>query len=228
MHDFAFHRPTSLKDARALFARCDDASYLAGGMTLLPTLKQRLAMPSDLIDLSAVGELVGITITDSTVTIGAMTPHAMIETDKALAAAVPVLAAIARQVADPMVRSRGTIGGSLANSDPAADWPAAALGLGATLVTDSREIAADDFFTGLFETALEPGEILTAIRIPRPRRAAYEKFSQPASGFALVGVLAAETADGPRVAVTGAAACVFRQTAMEQALAASWSADAVR
>ncbi|MEQ9349983.1 MAG: FAD binding domain-containing protein, partial [Alphaproteobacteria bacterium] len=134
----------------------------------------------------------------------------------------------ARQVADPLLRSRAACGGSLANSDPAADWPAAALGLGATLVTDSREIAADDFFTGLFETALEPGEILTAIRIPRPRRAAYEKFSQPASGFALVGVLAAETADGPRVAVTRADACVFRQTAMEQALAASWSADAVR
>jgi carbon-monoxide dehydrogenase medium subunit len=228
MYDFAYHRPSSLADARTLFDQAEDPSYVAGGMTLLPTLKQRLAMPSDLIDLADIDGLVGITMSDSDIAIGAMTPHGVIETDPALADAIPALAAMAGHVADPSVRSRGTLGGAVANNDPAADYPAALLALSATVVTDKREISADDFFTGLFETALEAGEIITAVRFPRPKRAAYMKFDQPASRFALVGVMVADTAGGPRVAVTGAGACAYRQTSMEQALATNWSAEAVR
>jgi carbon-monoxide dehydrogenase medium subunit len=228
MYDFTYHRAGSVDDAVSKLQSAEDGQLVAGGMTLIPTLKQRLAQPSDLVDLADVGDLAGITVDGTTVTIGAMTRHAAVADSSDVKGAIPALAHLASLIGDPAVRHRGTIGGSIANNDPAADYPAACLGLGATIVTNRREVAADDFFQGLFETALEDGEIVTAVKFPKPKRAAYMKFPNPASRYALVGVFVAETDDGVRVAVTGAGQDgVFRVAEMEAALAKNFSADAV-
>ena len=225
MHAFNYHRATSVEDAAAAFRAAEDGAYLSGGHTLLPTMKQRLAAPSDLIDLAGIAELVGIAVDGEAVEVGARTPHAAVAASAEVQSAIPALAALAGKIGDPQVRNKGTIGGSIANNDPAADYPAALVGLAATVVTERRRIAADDFFTGLFETALEEGEIVTAVRFPRPGKAGYAKFPNPASRYAIVGVMAAETADGVRIAVTGAGPCVFRASAMEAALGGSLDAD---
>lgn len=227
MYEFTYHRAASLDDAKAKFAAGDDATLMGGGMTLIPTLKQRLAMPTDVIDLGGVDGLAGIRVEGDTLVVGAMTKHDAVANSADVKAFCPALADLAGMIGDPMVRNRGTIGGSIANNDPAADYPSALVGLGATVVTDAREIAADDFFTGMFETALESGEIIREVRFPRAKRAAYAKFPNPASRYAIVGVFVAEAADGIRVAVTGAAASVFRHGGMEAALAGSFAPDAV-
>ena len=226
MHAFNYHRATSVEDAAAAFRAAEDGAYLSGGHTLLPTMKQRLAAPSDLIDLAGIAELAGIAVDGEAVEVGARTPHAAVAASAEVRRAIPALAALAGKIGDPQVRNKGTIGGSIANNDPAADYPAALVGLAATVVTNARTIAADDFFTGLFETALEEGEIITAVRFPRPAKAGYAKFPNPASRYAIVGVMAAETADGVRIAVTGAGPCVFRAAAMEAALSGRLNADA--
>lgn len=223
MNAFEYHRPASAADAVRQRASADDASYLAGGQSLLPTMKIGLAAPSTLVDLSRAG-LAGITRQGDSLRIGAMTTHAAVAASAEAQKSIPALAALADGIGDPAVRSRGTIGGSLAQNDPAACWPAAVLGLGATVHTDRRDIAADDFFKGLYETALEPGELITAVSFPMPQRAAYVKFAQPASRFALVGVFVSQGPKGVRVAVTGAGPVVFRVPAFEAALAKSWSA----
>lgn len=228
MYATTYHKATSVADATARAGAAEDPKYLAGGQTLIPTMKQRLAAPSDLVDLSRIDALHGITVDGGTVTIGAATTHAAVAASADVRAAIPALADLAGMIGDPAVRARGTIGGSVANNDPAADYPAACLGLGATIVTDSREIAAGDFFLGLFETALEEAEIITAIRFPVPERAAYAKFPNPASRYAMTGVMVAKTANGPRVAVTGAGQNgVFRFTEAETALQQNWSPDAL-
>ena len=227
MYDFAYHRPASLDEAVKLLAGSADATLLAGGMTLIPTLKLRLANPSDVVDLGALGDLGGITVADGTVTVGAMTSHAEVAGSKDVQKAIPGLAALASGIGDPHVRHRGTIGGSVANNDPTADYPAAVVALDATINTNSRAIAAADFFTGLFGTALDDGEIVTSVSFPVPKKAAYAKFPNPASRYAIVGVMVADTAQGIRVAVTGAGPCVFRVADMEAALASNFAADAV-
>jgi carbon-monoxide dehydrogenase medium subunit len=228
MYAFEYRKAASTEDAEIGFASADDASFLAGGMTLLPTLKQRLAQPSDLIDLSEVESLSGISVESGTVTIGAMTCHADVAASADVQSAIPALAALANLIGDPQVRNRGTIGGSIANNDPAADYPGAVVGLNATVHTTKREISADDFFTGLFETALEEGELITKVAFPVPEKAAYRKFPNPASRYAIVGAFVAKTSDGIRVAITGAGATVFRVTDMEAALAESFSAEAIK
>jgi carbon-monoxide dehydrogenase medium subunit len=228
MYAFDYHRAASVDDAVAELRRVADAKLLAGGMTLLPTCKMRLANPTELVDLGQITNLRGIAITNDHVTIGAMTRHADVAASAPLRAALPALCDLAGGIGDPQVRNRGTIGGSVANDDPAADYPAACLGLGATIVTDRREIAADDFFLGLFTTALEEDEVITAIRFPRPDCAAYVKFKNPASRYATVGVFVSRGRAGVRVAVTGAGSDgVFRVDAMEQALASNFTPDAV-
>ena len=227
MYHTTYSRAASVADAKSKLGGADDGKYLAGGQTLLPTMKARLAAPSDLVDLTHIGDMKGISVDGGTVTIGAAVRHAEVAASAEVRAAIPALADLASHIGDPAVRNRGTIGGSLANNDPAADYPAAALGLGATIVTDRREIAADDFFDGMFATALEEDEIITSVRFPVPSKAAYEKFPDPASRYAMVGVMAADTASGPRVAVTGAGNDgVFRQGGIEAALANGWSGDA--
>jgi aerobic carbon-monoxide dehydrogenase medium subunit len=224
MYAFTYHRPQNLRAAASLLQKESDAKLLAGGHTLLPTLKQRLASPTHLIDLSAAEELKGIDHKGRNLVIGAMTTHSEVASSAAVKAAIPALAALARSIGDPAVRHRGTIGGSIANNDPAADYPAAAIALGATMITNKRKIAADEFFTGLFETALEPGEIITKISFPVPAKAAYQKFANPASRYALVGVFVAKKGSEVRVAVTGAGAGgVFRETAFEDALKTKFS-----
>ena len=227
MYDFSYHRPGSLADAAKALSASSDSKLLAGGMTLLPTLKQRLANPSDLIDLGAIAELKGIKVDGSGVTIGAMTTHAEVAHSAEVKKAIPALAALAEGIGDPQVRNRGTIGGSISNNDPAADYPAALLGLDATVQTNKRKIKAEDFFKGMFETALDEGEIVTAVSFPKPEKAGYAKFPNPASRYAMVGVMVAKTGGGVRVAVTGAGPVVFRQKDMEKALAGSFSADAL-
>jgi len=227
MYEFEYHRPASLDDAAKMLGN-EDAKLVAGGMTLIPTLKLRLAKPSDLVDLGALSQLKGITEEGDAVVIGAMTRHADVNRSPVVQSAIPALAAMAGMIGDPAVRNRGTIGGSIANNDPAADYPAAVIALNATVRTNKREIAADNFFTGLFETALEEGEIVTAVRFPKVATANYQKFRNPASRYAIVGVFVAKTPAGVRVAVTGAGPCVFRQTAMEQALARSFTPDAIK
>jgi carbon-monoxide dehydrogenase medium subunit len=228
MYAFTYHRPTSLQAAAAQLAADSDAKLLAGGQTLLPTMKQRLASPSAIIDLCKIAELAGVSREGEAIVIGAMTRHADVATNAATHQAIPALAALAEEIGDPQVRNCGTIGGSLANNDPAADYPAAALALGATIVTNKREIAADAFFKGLFETALGAGEIITKVRFPIPQKAAYQKFPNPASRYAIVGVFVAKTAGGVRVAVTGAGANgVFRASALEAALASNFAASAL-
>jgi carbon-monoxide dehydrogenase medium subunit len=226
MNAFDFHRPSSVADAVRLRGADADAGYLAGGQSLLPAMKLGLAAPSALVDLARAG-LGGITRQADALRIGAMTRHAEIAASAEVRQAIPALAALADGIGDPAVRSRGTIGGSLAQNDPAACWPAAVLALAATVHTDRRKVGADDFFKGLYETALAPGELLTAVQFPIPRRAAYVKFKQPASRFALVGVFVAQGPGGVRVAVTGAGACVFRLPAFEAALARNWSPAAL-
>jgi len=228
MYSFEYHRPGSTKDAVGLGSKKTDGKYLAGGQSLVQAMKLRLASPSDLIDLGSIKELSGIKASGSTVEIGAMTRHADVAGSKDVQKAIPALAALAGIIGDRQVRHMGTIGGSLANSDPAADYPAAALGLGATIVTNKRKIEADKYFKGLFETALEAGELITSVSFPVPKRAAYMKFKNPASRFALVGVFVADFGGGKvRVAVTGAGACVFRQAEMEKALAAKFAPESV-
>lgn len=227
MYQFNYHRPTSLAEAENLFSSSDDPKFLGGGQTLIPTLKQRLASPSDVIDLAAIGDLAGISVSGGTVTIGAATRHADVAASADVRKAIPALADLAGWIGDPLVRHRGTIGGSIANADPSADYPAAVVALNATIRTTKRTIAADSFFTGMFETALDTGEIITKIAFPTAEKAAYEKFRNPASRYAVVGAFVAKTASGVRVAVTGAAPSVFRQTEMEAALAKSFTPDAV-
>jgi carbon-monoxide dehydrogenase medium subunit len=228
MYDFAYQKPGSLADAVKALGEDADAKALAGGMTYIPVLKQRLAKPSTLVDLSGLG-LTGITVANGVVTIGAMTKHAAVATSAEVKAAIPALAYLASIIGDDAVRHRGTIGGSIANNDPAADYPAAALALGATIKTDRRSIKADDFFTGMFSTALDQGEIITSVEFPVPTKAAYEKFRNPASRYAIVGVFVAQTAGGARVAVTGAGqGGVFRHAEMEKALSANFSPDAIK
>jgi len=227
MYEFTYTKASSLDDAKKAFAAAEEGKYMSGGMTLLPTLKQRLARPSDVIDLAGVPDMAGIEVTGDTVTIKAMTRHAAVATSPEVKKAIPALAKLAGGIGDPMVRNRGTIGGSLANNDPAADYPAAVMGLGATIHTDKRKIAADDFFKGLFETALEDGELITAVSFPIPDKAGYMKFPNPASRYCVVGVMVSQKGGAVRVGVTGAGACAFRVKEMEDALAASFSPDAV-
>ena len=227
MYEFNYHRPASLDEAKRILGANPDAKLLSGGMTLLPTMKMRLAQPSDLIDLGGIASLSGIEASGDRITVGAMTTHAEVSASAAVRESIPALAELAGGIGDAQVRNRGTIGGSVANSDPAADYPAAVLGLDATIVTDEREISADDFFTGMFETALGESEILTAIRFPKPARAGYAKFPNPASRYAVAGVMVVDTGSGVRVAVTGAGASAFRAEALENALTGSFSADAL-
>ncbi|MBQ0937253.1 FAD binding domain-containing protein [Ideonella paludis] len=227
MQTFAYHTPSSVADASRA-AAASEAKIVAGGQSLLASMKLGLAAPESLVSLSGIAELKGITVSGGVVKIGAMTTHAEVAASKDVAAAIPALADLAGKIGDRQVRNRGTIGGSLANNDPAACYPAAALGLGATIHTNTRQIAADDFFKGLYETALGEGELITAVSFPVPTRAAWQKFVQPASRFSIVGVFVSQGPQGVRVAVTGAGACVFRATALEQALAANWSASAVQ
>jgi carbon-monoxide dehydrogenase medium subunit len=197
-------------------------------MTLIPTLKLRLAKPTQLIDLAAIPQLKGISDDGDAIVIGAMTRHVEVNRSEVVKRGIPALAAMAGHIGDPAVRNRGTIGGSIANNDPAADYPAAIVALNATVRTNKREIAADQFFTGMFETALQPGEIVTGVRFPKVAQANYQKFKNPASRYAIVGVFVAKTPAGVRVAVTGAGPCVFRVSEMEAALARSFSADAIK
>ncbi len=227
MQPFRYHKPATVEAAQA--ARGSDVRFLAGGQSLVAAMKLRLSAPSDLVDLSAIAALKGLQADAGQVTIGAMTTHAQVAASADVASRLPALVQLAAGIGDRQVRNMGTIGGSLANNDPAADWPGAALALGATIVTSKRRIQADEFFTGLYETVLEPSEIIVSVAFPVPRRAAYEKFKNPASRFALVGVFVAQGASGVRVAVTGAGgAGVFRVAEMEAALAKRWSPDAVR
>jgi carbon-monoxide dehydrogenase medium subunit len=228
MNNFEYRRPASVADAVKALGSASDGKLLAGGQSLLPTMRQRLASPSDLIDLGAIAELKGIKVEGDGITIGATTTHAEVAASADVKKTIPALAVLAGGIGDRQVRHRGTIGGSLANNDPAADYPAAALGLGATIKTNKREIKADDYFKGLFETALEEGEIITAIHFPKPEKAGYVKFDQPASRFCLVGVFVAKTKGGVRVAVTGAGPGVFRSKELEAALGSNFSADAAK
>lgn len=227
MYEFSYHQPKTLADAAKALSAASDGKLIAGGMTLIPTMKQRLASPSDLIDLGQISELRGIKITAETVTIGAMTTHGTVAASTDVQKVIPALAKLADGIGDPQVRNRGTIGGSLANADPAADYPAAILALGASIKTDRRDLAADQFFKGLFETALDDGEIITSISFPILQKAGYAKFPNPASRYAMVGVFVAQTKDGIRVAVTGAGPSVFRVKSMEDALAKSFTPEAV-
>jgi len=225
MQAFNYSSPTSLADA-ARAAGAPDTRIIAGGQSLLPSMKLGLAAPAALVDLGGIAELRGISRKGDAVVIGAMTTHAAVAASPEVQKAIPALAALAEGIGDRQVRNRGTIGGSLANNDPAADYPAAVLALGATITTDRRTIAADDFFKGLYETALKEGEIITSVSFPVPQKAGWQKFKQPASRFSLVGVFVAKGAQGARVAVTGAGPCAFRAQALEQKLSADWSAQA--
>ena len=227
MYDFTYRKPASVKDATTALKDAEDGKLLAGGMSLLPTLKFRLNKPSDLIDLGTIAELKGIKVEGSNIVIGAMTTHATVSRSADVKAKIPALAYLAGHIGDPAVRNRGTIGGSISNNDPAADYPSSILALGATVITDQRKIEGDAFFTGMFETALQPGEMVTAVSFPTPERAAYMKFPNPASRFAMVGVFVAKGPKGVRIAVTGAAPCVFRHTEMEKALEKKWAPESV-
>jgi aerobic carbon-monoxide dehydrogenase medium subunit len=228
MYAFAYHRPQSLADAATLLASEKEAKLLAGGHTLLPTMKQRLASPKAIVDLSAIAELRGIARKGNALSIGAMVSHDEVANSADVRSAIAGLANVAAGIGDPHVRNRGSIGGSLANNDPAADYPAAVLALAAAIATNKREIKADDFFTGLFSTALAEDEIVTRISFPLAGKFAYVKFAHPASRYALVGVAVAQRGNEVRVAVTGAGSKgVFRHRAMETALAGGWSAQAL-
>jgi aerobic carbon-monoxide dehydrogenase medium subunit len=227
MHEFTYHRPRDLDAALAQLREADEAKLLAGGMTLLPTMKQRLAAPSDLVDLAAIPELAGIRREGDELVIGAMTRHAEVAASELVKGAIPALAVLAEGIGDPAVRHCGTIGGSVANADPAADYPAGVLALDATIETTERRIPADEFFVGLFETALAPAEIITAVRFRIPDRARYLKFPHPASGYAVVGVFVARFGPAVRLAVTGAGPHAFRVPEMEKALAQNFAPEAI-
>src|SRR3954463_11507016 len=227
MHAFEYHRPSSMKDALSLGAQKPEGRFLAGGQSLVQAMKLRLSSPTDLIDLASIGDLKALSADANSVTVGAMVRHADVAGSSAVQKAIPALAQLAGMIGDRQVRHMGTIGGSLANSDPAADYPAAVLGLGATITTNKRKIEADKFFTGLYETALEPGELITQVSFPAPKRAAYMKFKNPASRFALVGVFVADFGGNVRVGVTGAGASAFRQTEMEKALTQKFAPESV-
>lgn len=228
MYAFNYHRPSSLEEAKKMLSSAEEGKIVAGGMTLIPTMKQRLASPSDLVDLGAIAELKGVKEDGGNLVIGAMTPHAQVAANDLVKSKIPALAVLADGIGDPQVRNRGTLGGSIANADPAADYPAALLGLGATVKTDRREIAADDFFVDLFETALEDDELVVSVSFPIPEKAGYAKFANPASRYAIVGVMASQGPAGTRVAVTGAGPSAFRVQEMESALEGNWSPDAVK
>lgn len=229
MYETNYHRPASVDEAAALFAKGSEAKYLAGGHTLLPVMKARLAQPSDVIDLARIKDLVGIEASGDTLVIKAATTYYDILSNADVKKAIPALVYLTSVLGDPAVRYRGTIGGSIANNDPSADYPAAVLALGATVKTNKRTIAADDFFKGLFATALQDGEIITAVSFPIPAKAGYSKMRHPASRFALTGVFVAQTKSGEvRAAATGASASgVMRVPAIEQALKGNWSAGAL-
>jgi carbon-monoxide dehydrogenase medium subunit len=229
MYETTYHRASSVDEAAAMFAKGAESKYLAGGHTLIPVMKQRLASPSDVIDLGKIKELIGIEASGDTLTIKAATTHHDVANSGLAQKAIPALAYLASLIGDPAVRHRGTIGGSIANNDPAADYPAALLALGAIVKTNKRSIPADDFFQGLFTTALEDGEIITAVSFPIPAKAGYSKFPHPASRFALAGVFVAKTKSGEvRAAATGASQSgVMRIPAIEAALKANWSAGAL-
>ena len=241
MYETNFHKASTAQDAAALLAKSDDGKILAGGQTLIPTMKQRLAAPADLVDLSRAEAMRGVTITKrkkmgimkadggETITIGAMTTHAEVAGNTELAQVCPVICGLAGNIGDPAVRHRGTIGGSVANNDPAADYPAALLALGATIHTNSRDVAAEDYFKGMFLTALDDMEIITAVSFQAPVVGGYGKFPNPASRYAMVGVFVAKSVDGEvRVSVTGAGDNgVYRHAGLEAALSADWSASAV-
>src|SRR5262245_4086911 len=228
MYSFTYHRPATVRQAASLLAKNEDAKLLAGGHSLIPVMKLRLARPSAIIDLSRVEGLSGVELKGRSIVIGAMTKHNDVATSPVVQEALPALASVPASIGDPQVRNVGTLGGSIANNDPNADYPAACLGLGATIITNKRRIAADEFFTGMFETALEPDEIITKVQFPIAKKAAYQKFKHPASGFALVGVFAAKRGPDIRVAVTGAGANgVFRVTAFEDALKKRFAAKSL-
>jgi aerobic carbon-monoxide dehydrogenase medium subunit len=227
VYSFNYVKPGSLSEVSAFLKANPDAKALAGGMTLIPTLKARLAQPSHLVDIAGIQELKGIESKGNALVIGATTKHNEVMRSDVVRKAIPALAYVAEHIGDPAVRNCGTIGGSVANNDPAADYPAAVLALNATITTNQREIAADDFFQGLFTTALEPGELIVRLSFPVPKRAAYEKFAHPASGYAMTGVFVAETASGVRVAVTGAGPGVFRWNEAEAALGKNVAVDAL-
>jgi carbon-monoxide dehydrogenase medium subunit len=219
MYNFTFHRPGTVRQAANMLGKNPEGKILAGGHSLLPVMKQRLASPAAIIDISRIPELVGVELKGRSVVIGAGTTHSEVANSKELQGAIPGLAEVPASIGDQHVRHRGTIGGSIANNDPNADYPAACLGLGATIITNKRRIAADDFFTGMFSTALEPDEIITKVQFPIPQKCAYQKFKHPASGFALVGVFVSKRGQDIRVAVTGAGANgVFRVKEFEEAL----------
>jgi aerobic carbon-monoxide dehydrogenase medium subunit len=229
MYQFNYQKAGSRDDAVSALSSAEDGKFLAGGMTLIPTLKQRLAQPSDLVDLSGISDMVGIKDDGDSITIGAMTRHVDVANSDVVGNKIPALKHLASHIGDPQVRNRGTIGGSVANNDPAADYPAAVLALNATVITNKREIAADDFFDGMFATNLAEDELITAIRFPVPQKAGYAKFPNPASRYALVGVMVAQSGGETRVSVTGAGQDgVFRASDIESALSSSWSADAAK
>ena len=228
MYNFNYHQAKSVDDAAKLVTGASEGKLMAGGMTLIPTLKQRLAKPSDVVDLGKIADLKGIKKDGNAIVIGAMTRHFDVANSDVVKSAIPGLAHLASHIGDPAVRNRGTIGGSIANNDPAADYPAGVVALNATIITNKRKIAADEFFKGLFETALQDGEIITAVSFPVPEKSAYMKFPNPASRYAIVGVYVAKTGNNVRVAVTGAGPVVFRQKDYEAALAKSFTPDAIK
>jgi aerobic carbon-monoxide dehydrogenase medium subunit len=228
MYETHYHRASSVADAVKLIKKTEDGKLLSGGMTLIPTMKQRLASPSDLIDLAHITAMKGVKVSGKKVTIGAATTHAEVASNEKLRGVCPALADLAGNIGDPHVRHRGTIGGSIANNDPAADYPSAMLALDATIVTDKRSIQADKFFKGLFETSLKDGEIITSIEFTAPAKSAYSKFPNPASRYAMTGVFVSKQKDGARVAVTGAGDDgVFRHKGLEAALNKKFAADAL-
>jgi carbon-monoxide dehydrogenase medium subunit len=227
MYDFAYHKPATVADAQKLLAADPEAKAVSGGHTLIPALKLRLNKPSALVDLSGIAEMQGIKREGDAIVIGALTKHVEVAESGEVKAAIPALAYMASHIGDVQVRNRGSIGGSVSNNDPAADYPSAVLGLGATVHTSKRKIAADDFFLGMFTTALEADEILVAISFPIPEKAGYAKMKNPASRYVMAGAFVSKGPMGVRVAINGAAACVFRQAEMEAALSANWSPEAV-
>jgi carbon-monoxide dehydrogenase medium subunit len=228
MYNFTYHKPTTVRQAANLLAKNPDAKLLAGGHSLIPVMKQRLAQPSALIDLNQIEDLAGIEVKGRSIVIGALARHADVAISKLVQDTLPALASVPGSIGDPQVRNRGTIGGSIANNDPNADYPAACLGLGATIITNKRRIAADDFFTGMFSTALEENEIIVKVSFPIAKKAGYEKFKHPASGFALVGVFVSKRGADIRVAVTGAGSNgVFRVKSFEEALKKRFAAKSI-
>ncbi|MGY8999501.1 MAG: FAD binding domain-containing protein [Rhodospirillales bacterium] len=228
MYDFEYQRATSVGDAISKNSAADDPRFLAGGMTLIPVLKQRLDQPTDIVDLGDLEDMRGISEEGGSIVIKAMTTHHTVNTSELVASKIPALAYLAGTIGDKMVRNRGTIGGSLATNDPAASYPSAVLALNATIKTNSREIPADEFFLGMFDTALEDNELIISVSFPIPDEAGYKHFPNPASRYPIVGSFVAKTSSGVRVGITGAGPCAFRITEFEEALVGNYSADAIR